>query len=203
MNESLKVFIDSLDYSTISEDRIENLQMLIEPIQELVNQNERININCICTHNSRRSHLTQVWAKVASMHYRIRKVNTYSGGTEATAMYPVIVETLEKQGIKAIQLSESSNPIYALKYDDMAPPIICFSKKYSDVFNPQSGFIAIMTCGDADEKCPVIEGASKRIPLTYVDPKVSDGTDQQQNVYADRSIQIATEMFYVFSKIEK
>jgi arsenate reductase len=35
----------------------------------------------------------------------------------------------------------------------------------------------------------------------YEDPKVSDGTPQQQEVYQERSEQIATEMKYVFSKI--
>ena len=203
MNKNLNTFIEGLDLNSIPAARKDILQQLIDLIQANVDKNERVNINCICTHNSRRSHLTQVWAKVASMYHRVRKVNTYSGGTEATAMFPVIIQTLEKQGIDVIKLSESCNPIYALKYDDLAPPIIGFSKKYADRFNPQTGFIALMTCGDADDKCPVIEGASGRVALTYVDPKVSDGTDQQQETYAARSVEIATEMFYVFSKIKK
>lgn len=203
MNKNLNTFIEGLDLNSIPEGRKEILQQLIDLVQSSVKRNERININCICTHNSRRSHLTQIWAKVASVHHRIRKVNTYSGGTEATAVYPMIIKTLEHQGINVLKLSESENPVYAYKYDDLAPPIIGFSKKYSDKFNPQSGFIALMTCGDADEKCPIVEGASGRVALTYVDPKVSDGTDQQAQTYADRSREIATEMFYVFSKVEK
>ncbi len=203
MNKNLIDFIKSLDFSTIPESRKTQLQQLTDQVQTLVGQNERININCICTHNSRRSHLTQVWAKVASMYHRVRKVNTYSGGTEATTVFPVITKTLAKQGVQVIQLSESDNPLYAFKYDDHAPPIIGFSKKYSHSFNPQSGFIALMTCGDANDNCPVVEGASSRVALTYVDPKASDGTDLQAETYASRSKEIATEMFYVFSRIEK
>lgn len=203
MNRDLIAFIEGLDLKSIPENRKEILQQLIDLVQEPVQRNERVNINCICTHNSRRSHLTQIWAKVASMYHRIRKVNTYSGGTEATAVYPMILKTIENQGIDVLQLSESDNPVYAYKYDDLAPPIIGFSKKYTDKFNPQSGFIALMTCGDADDKCPVVLGASGRVALTYVDPKVSDGTEQQAETYAARSRQIATEMFYVFSRIEK
>lgn len=203
MNKNLNTFIESLNLNSIPDARKEILQQLIDLVQASVSRNERVNINCICTHNSRRSHLTQVWAKVASMHHRVRKVNTYSGGTEATAVFPVIIQTLEKQGIDVIKLSESANPIYAFKYDDLAPPIIGFSKKYADVFNPQSGFIALMTCGDANDKCPIVAGANSRVALTYVDPKASDGTDQQMKTYADRSREIATEMFYVFSKIKK
>jgi len=59
-----------------------------------------------------------------------------------------------------------------------------------------------MTCSQADEACPMITGADQRIALTYEDPKVSDGTDQQEKIYKERSEQIATEMKYVFSKIK-
>lgn len=203
MNKDLNTFIERLDLNSIPDARKEILKQVIDLIQAPVSRNERVNINCICTHNSRRSHLTQIWAKVASMYHRVRKVNTYSGGTEATAVYPMIIKTIESQGIEVLKLSESDNPVYAYKYDDLAPPIIGFSKKYADKFNPQSGFIALMTCGDANDKCPVVDGASSRVALTYVDPKVSDGTDQQAATYAARSREIATEMFYVFSKIEK
>ena len=203
MNKNLNTFIEGLDLNSIPAARKDILQQLIDLIQANVDKNERVNINCICTHNSRRSHLTQVWAKVASMYYRVRKVNAYSGGTEETSVFPVIIQTLEKQGIDVIKLSESDNPVYAYKYDDLAPPIIGFSKKYSDKFNPQSGFIALMTCGDANDKCPIVEGAKSRVVLTYRDPKISDGTDTQTATYIERSREIATEMFYVFSRVEK
>ena len=60
-----------------------------------------------------------------------------------------------------------------------------------------------MTCSQADGGCPFIAGAKKRIPITFEDPKISDNTPQQSQVYAERSLQIASEMFYVFSKIKK
>jgi arsenate reductase len=61
-----------------------------------------------------------------------------------------------------------------------------------------------MTCSQADGGCPFIAGAEKRIPITtFEDPKISDNTPQQSQVYAERSLQIASEMFYVFSKIKK
>ena len=60
-----------------------------------------------------------------------------------------------------------------------------------------------MTCSQADGGCPFIAGAEKRIPITFEDPKNSDNTPEQAQVYAERSLQIATEMFYVFSKISQ
>ncbi len=43
-----------------------------------------------------------------------------------------------------------------------------------------------------------IAGAEKRIPITFEDPKAFDNTPQQAEKYEERSLQIATEMFYVF-----
>lgn len=50
----------------------------------------------ICTHNSRRSHLSQLWAQVASFHFGIDQVAVYSAGTQARAIYPMILETLRE-----------------------------------------------------------------------------------------------------------
>lgn len=187
----------------ISEERRTVLQPLIDFVQQKVANGQGINLNFICTHNSRRSHLAQVWAKVASAYYHIPNVHCYSGGTEETALFPKVAETLAKQGFSIFKISETDNPVYAIKYSENALPIIGFSKKYDSPFNPVSAFTAIMTCSQADGGCPFIAGAEKRIPITFEDPKISDGTAEQTQVYSERSLQIATEMFYVFSMINK
>lgn len=186
----------------INEERKSVLQPLVDFIQQKVTNKEVVNVNFICTHNSRRSHLSQVWAQIAAAHYQIPNVFCYSGGTEETAMFPKIAETFTNAGIEVNIISNTSNPIYALKYDKNALPIIGFSKKYDAPFNPKSDFAAIMTCSQADGACPFIAGAEKHIPITFEDPKVSDNTDQQDQVYQSRSFEIASEMFYVFSQIK-
>ena len=100
------------------------------------------------------------------------------------------------------KLSEGNNPVYSIKYAENQHPVIGFSKKMDDHFNPKSGFAAVMTCSQADEACPIVPGAEKRIPITFEDPKAFDHTPLQAEKYAERSMQIATEMFYVFSKIQ-
>lgn len=199
----LKKTITSFDYTTISEERKIILQPLIDYIQNKVLNQEEIRLNLICTHNSRRSHLSQIWAQTASYYFNISNVFCYSGGTEATAMFPMVAKTLTSQGFQIKTISEGNNPVYAVKYSENEPPIICFSKTYDDDFNPQSEFVAILTCSHADGACPFIAGAEKRIPITFEDPKAFDTTPQQAEKYLERSIQIATEMFYVFSKIKK
>jgi arsenate reductase len=127
----------------------------------------------------------------------------YSGGTEATALYPMVATTLEQTGFQIMTLSEGTNPVYSIKYSKNEHSVIGFSKTYDHAFNPESHFAAIMTCSQADAGCPFIAGAEKRIPITYEDPKVSDNTPNQKKVYINRSLQIATDMFYVFSQIKK
>ena len=39
----------------------------------------------ICTHNSRRSHMAQLWAQTAAAYHGVAAIETFSGGTEATA----------------------------------------------------------------------------------------------------------------------
>ena len=203
MYPTLSKTIEQLPLQNISEERKTILQPLIDFIQQKVNDRQDININFICTHNSRRSHLSQVWAQAASAHFNIPNVYCYSGGTEETALFPKVAETLINQGFSIFKISENNNPVYAIKYSDNALPIIGFSKKYDSHFNPVSAFAAIMTCSQADAGCPFIAGAEKRIPITFEDPKISDNTPEQSQVYAERSLQIATEMFYVFSKISQ
>ena len=194
--------IHSFDFNQISQERKYVLQPLVDYIQEKVNNQQEIRLNLICTHNSRRSHLSQIWAQTASIFYGLKNVTCYSGGTEATALYPMVIETLEQTGFKIKKISEEKNPIYSIKFSNNDHPVIGFSKTYDDAFNPESEFAAILTCSQADEGCPFIAGAEKRIPITYEDPKISDGTSQQKQIYQERSLQIGEEMFYVFSQIQ-
>jgi arsenate reductase len=195
--------VEELKNLIISVERKETLQPMIDFVQSKVSANKNVNLNFICTHNSRRSHLAQIWAQTAAQDFGIKNVFCYSGGTEATAMFPMVGQILESQGFQITKLSNGDNPVYAVKYAESNPSIICFSKKYDDNFNPKSEFAALMTCDHADENCPFIIGCEARIPIRYNDPKVFDNTPQQAEKYLERSNEIASEMMYVFSQIKK
>jgi arsenate reductase len=115
----------------------------------------------------------------------------------------MVAETLQKSGFQIQAISTNDNPVYSIKFSENAHPIIGFSKELDHDFNPKSEFAAIMTCDSANEACPFVPGAEKRIPITYADPKAFDNTPQQAEKYLERSMQIATEMLYVFSQITK
>lgn len=197
----IQEFIQKLSTQAISEERKIVLQPLIEFIKNKAEKNEEIRLNFICTHNSRRSHLSQVWAQVIAAHFNIKNVFSYSGGTEATALFTMAVKTLETCGLKIKTIADGNNPVYCIKYADNSHPIIGFSKTYDDDFNPQDAFAAIMTCSNADKGCPFIPGAEKRIPITFEDPKAFDNTPQQEEKYLERSVQIAAELYFVYSKV--
>jgi arsenate reductase len=171
MNLKIREIIAQLSTERISEERKRILQPLIEFISSKISKNEEIRLNFICTHNSRRSHLSQIWAQTMANYYQIENVFCYSGGTEATAMFPKVAETLINQGFEILKLSETENPVYAVKFAENEHAVICFSKKYNDDFNPKSEFAAILTCDSADENCPIVYGAEARIPIKYEDPK--------------------------------
>ncbi len=203
ISKQLQAYVQSCiaNVGSISSSRKEKLQFLIDFISSKKDAS-KCNLIFICTHNSRRSHLAQVWAQVASHYYGFYQVFCYSGGTEATELFHSSATALEQAGLAVVKLSPPPNPVYSIKYARNRPAVICFSKTYSDFFNPQSDFGAVMTCNNADQNCPVIPNCGTRISLPYFNPKEYDNTSLQEGKYAERSFEIATEMFYVFSKIK-
>lgn len=198
----IDAFIRDLNPDSVSNERKVILQPLIDFIQEKVNNKQEIRLNFICTHNSRRSHLSQIWAQTMAAYFNVQNVFCYSGGTENTAVYPMVITTLENTGFTANAISSGENPVYSIKFAENQHPIIAFSKKLDADFNPKSEFAAIMTCSQADGGCPFIFGAEKRIPITYDDPKAFDNSPVQSEKYHERSLQIATELLFVFSQIK-
>lgn len=198
MFEKIKQQIVQFNTDEISEERKVVLNELVAYIQQKQAEGNIIQLNFICTHNSRRSHLAQIWAQTMAHYFNVPNVYCYSGGTEATAMFYKVAETLTEQGFQINKKDETENPIYEVKFDEKESPIICFSKTFDDPFNPETNFAAIMTCSTADEACPYIAGATKRIPIRYNDPKAFDNTPEMEAKYKERSIEIAREMKYVF-----
>ncbi|MCF8239829.1 MAG: hypothetical protein K9J16_00480 [Melioribacteraceae bacterium] len=184
-------------FELIPNERKELLNQLAQYISNKFKEEKKINLTFICTHNSRRSHISQIWAQAAAEFYNIPNIECYSGGTEATAFNPRAITAMRKAGFKIEMKNDSANPVYLVYYSDDKQPVECFSKVYSDEYNPQKEFAAIMTCSDADENCPVVFGAEARFPIRYDDPKEFDGTELEELKYDERVEQIGREMLFV------
>lgn len=190
------------DFSHIPDERKAILAQIAAFVQTRVQANLPISLIYICTHNSRRSHYGQIWGATAAAYYGIPNVQTYSGGTEATAFNERAVAACQRAGFVITNTTpDAENPIYAVQFAENIPPITAFSKKYDDAANPQADFCAIMTCNSADAACPTVFGATARVSTTYEDPKAFDGQPEETHMYDARCRQIATENLYIFSLI--
>ncbi len=188
------------EFDSIPAERKKTLREVADFVAGELNNHGTVKLNFICTHNSRRSHLAQIWTQTAAAYYEIEGVETFSGGTEATAFNPKAVAAIERAGFH-VENPGGDNPRYNVLFADDAAPMTCFSKTFDDSANPDQQFAAIMTCSDADENCPFVPGASYRNPVTYRDPKESDGTDREEETYDERCRQIAAEMLYMMNQV--
>jgi arsenate reductase (thioredoxin) len=188
------------EFDQIPADRKQQLKKMAEYVDDCAKANKPARFTFICTHNSRRSHLAQLWAATAAAYYHVPAVKTFSGGTEATAFNPRAVAALERAGLKITKQSDGTNPRYEVEIGEGIEHQICFSKVYDQIPNPQSDYCAVMTCSTADKACPIVKGAALRIAIPYDDPKEFDGTPQETSKYDERCRQIAREIFYLFAQ---
>ncbi|MEQ8684316.1 MAG: protein-tyrosine-phosphatase [Imperialibacter sp.] len=197
----LEAYRQALPLTQIPEQRKAVLQTLIDYVQTKKDGQQEAKLNFICTHNSRRSQFSQIWAQTAADYYGV-DVQTYSGGVEVTAFNERAVAAVERAGFHVTKKEKQTNPVYFIFYSEDGGPITAFSKLYDDPANATTNFSAVMTCSHAEENCPYIPGTEARIPVMYDDPKAFDGTALETAKYDERCQQIAAEMFYVFSQIK-
>ncbi|KPK42305.1 MAG: hypothetical protein AMJ65_07845 [Phycisphaerae bacterium SG8_4] len=191
------------EFDLIGEQRREKLRELSAYVRSQNRLGKPVNLTFICTRNSRRSHMAQIWAQTAAAFYGIHNLTAYSGGTGSSAFNPRAVAAIRRAGFKVEKTTEGENPIYHVRYSDQRPAMTHFSKLYDSAPNPTKDFCAVMTCSAADKACPLVRGASARVALPFVDPKAFDGTDQEAAKYDERSRQICREMLYMFSEAKR
>jgi arsenate reductase len=158
-------------------------------------------ITFICTQNSRRSLMAQIWAQTAAAFCEVPKVQTFSGGMEATSFHPSAVAALRRAGLRIDKTEGEENPVYHVRYSDRPAVMEVFSKLYNSPPNPREDFCAVLTCSDADADCPVVLGSSQRVTIPYDDPKAFDGTGREALEYDERCRQISSEMLHLFSLV--
>ncbi len=193
------------EFDQIPEERKESLRELGDYIYQKRSQKEPVKLTVICTHNSRRSHIGQLWLYAASAWYGIEDVDAFSGGTEATAFNPNAIDALKRTGFKIAPSSgynEDMSPFYkAYLYRGSysRKHLTMFSKKYDYATNPKENFAAIMVCSEADQSCPVVPGAETRLSLPFEDPRYYDGTASEELEY-DKTVRLmARELFFAMN----
>ena len=175
----------------------ERLKKLADAVDKQLRERGKVDLVFVCTHNSRRSHMTQLLALAAAQRLGVAGVRTFSGGTEATAFNPRAIAALSRLGFE-LSSGEGKNPKVTVRFSPVAEPVEAFSKKYTDPPNPEKDFVVVMTCSQADGSCPFVVGALSRVAIPYEDPKVADGTPEEAARYDERASQIGRDMAWVF-----
>jgi protein-tyrosine-phosphatase len=191
------------EVNTVSDERKAVLDTIAIDIAGRLKAGKRADLTFICTHNSRRSHMSQIWAATAAYYYGLNGVHTFSGGTQATACNCRTVAAMRRVGFEIEDATTGDNPIYLVRYAEDRPVIRAYSKLYNTDGNPKRDYIALMTCSIADKSCPVVEGAVSRYAIHYVDPRLCDDTPAETEAYNARCREIAQEMFYIMSQVRK
>lgn len=218
MNQAVQGFLQAraAEFDQIPGERRATLEKISAFVRERLASEAPARLVWICTHNSRRSHFAQAAAFFGAHLYGLKGVESYSGGTEATALASGARQALQEAGFPLEELAAEDaapsgpsghpNPRYRLRLDAsteeaaQAASIELFSKRFSDASNPAKDFAAIMVCSDADEACPFVPGAAARISLPFEDPKRYDGTPQAGEAYAERLRDVTREVLFALER---
>jgi arsenate reductase len=203
-NSLMKYVVNAIGSRTaIPAERLELLSNAASGIRKAIADQGSVDLVFICTHNSRRSQFAQVWAAVAAGHYQLENIRSHSCGTETTACNSRTIAALERAGLQVTSSGIKTNPFYSVVYQPELPPAVLFSKAFGHDSLPTKNFIAMMCCDHADENCPVVFGAIQRVKLSYVDPKISDDSGNEAQVYDERCLQIAAEMLELMRMVSQ
>lgn len=187
----------------VGAERREVLGKIANDVNKQLAAGKPAQLTFICTHNSRRSHMSQIWAQTAAYYYGLPKVRAYSGGTETTACNSRTITAMRRAGFKIEDATSGENPLYLVSYAGDRPPVRAYSKLYNSDGNPDKEFIALMTCSSADQTCPIVNGAVARHAIHYADPRLCDDTPTETQAYNERCREIAREMFYIMSQVKE
>lgn len=201
---NLALFCQELEqkFDQILPSRKQQLLVLSAYLSTQIQERKTPSITVICTHNSRRSHLAQLWLAIAADYYQTPTIKTFSGGTEVSAFNPRMVAALQQIGLKITTKDLGANPIYEVYWNDQMAPYLAFSKHYMNAPNPQKNFAAVLVCGHADTNCPIVTGCTLRLALPYKDPKAFDDTNIEAAEYGNTCALIGLEMLFVLKQLQ-
>jgi len=205
LHPELHVYLEehAQESERIPAQRQTELQHLAELLAEQHRAHHRLDLLFVCTHNSRRSQMGQLWAWAAAQQADIPGVVTHSGGTEGTAFNPRAVAALRRAGWPLVQTTFTPNPTYLTSVSDSLAPVQLWSKRFEDAAVTPQAFTALMVCAEADAACPVVPGAAARFSLPYIDPKRADNTPEEAAAYDATCAEIAREMVYLMDEVKQ
>jgi len=198
-------------------DHLDSSERLFQAIISQHIPGVELGVIVICTGNSRRSMLAATMGNIAAAYHGIPELRFYSGGTNPSSFNPRTIKTLKEVGVVIEPTKENAtigdagevNPVYMISWGNLPRmgvnrfEIKEFSKIYSDPYNPDKAFIALLVCDEADGSCPNVPGASQRIAMPFQDPKSFDGSDLESAKYSERRDEIGRIMLSIVLKAKR
>lgn len=201
-NNVKEIFEKALKATKLANNRENLLEKIANKIAKVIKENGTVNLNFICTYNSRRSQLSQVWAYYAMEHYGIYQGNSFSSGVTVSSFHGSTIKALEACGFRfSLEKFSHQNPKYIINFSGAQKEVLGFSKLIENDIN-ETPFIAITTCDEAERKCSANLDGLEHFHLPYIDPKTSDGQPNEKETYLQTSLLIAGEMGYLFAKVK-
>lgn len=198
LNTELNSFLGKATGEGLSAERQELWQKAAHAVQE----KKAKAMNFICTHNARRSVISQSLAAALAYHYGIDDMVFYSGGAESTYIHPNSIALLQRIGFKLKEVEAGANPVHTARFASDAETLRLFSKTFDDVSSHEP-YVAILVCSKGDAACPFIPDAKARILIPFDDPGAYDGTADAAEAYFATAKLILNELHYFFQLLAK
>ncbi len=192
-------------YDQIADDHREPARALADWIVANYRPGEPLPVVFVCTGNSRRSILGASLLNLAGAYHGLPELRGHSGGTDPSAFNARTIAALRAVGFAIEPTGDEAprgepatpNPVHRVAWGEgETTTAVEFSKRYDDPANPRSGFAAVMVCTEADGACPIVPGASARIKMTFLDPKLYDGSSLESAKYAEHRDDIGRTLFW-------
>ena len=130
---------DTVDIAQVRQSELNEVALWVA---DMLVDSGHVDLTFICTHNSRRSHLAQVWAQVGA---KFQGCRAYAHSAEARKRPHATHARLRRCVRAGFQVAVqdtvrgTSNPTYGVSMGKDVAGMACFSKTYTDEANPQQG----------------------------------------------------------------
>ena len=192
-------FLNGINTNSMESNRQEKWNDLAQHLRKTDNKGA---INFICTHNARRSVISQSIASALAYHYGLNGIVAWSGGAEETFVHPNSIKLLLRIGFRLKEQTTGENPRYTLSFAVDAPDLLLFSKKFDDPSSP-APYHAILVCSKGDAACPFIPNVASRTLIPFEDPGAYDNTPQADEAYYEAATRIGGELKQFFQLLVK
>ncbi|MDX1828288.1 MAG: hypothetical protein R3342_01960 [Lutibacter sp.] len=182
----------------IPKQRLNSLIKLSEFIADQLKNQSFVNLNFIDEDNSKISQLLQVWSSFAIHYFKLKNIQSYSGGISVSSVHKNTIKSLQKIGFK-FQLVDFShqNSSYLINSNNFTGTGLIFSKSVYDPTN-KSPFIAIIVSENQNTISPYITDTAKLFHLEYPNPNSFDTNLFKIERYTALNLQIAAEIHFLF-----